>query len=75
MMVMILIMAFPSCKTFPTEIDLVWTTPPNPIVNGVSVVKFDKTTKEVIMPISYWRKIIVYIADTERNIEILNNIK
>lgn len=38
-------------------------TPPDPIVNGESVIKYDKDADAVVMPYWYWEKLFDYIVD------------
>lgn len=75
MILLILITLLSSCKSLPKDNDIVWAKFPSPMINGESVIRFNAETKEVTMPISYWRSIVFYVADTEANIKILNELK
>ena len=76
MILLILTTLLSSCKSLPKDNEmLVWAKFPSPMVNGESVIRFNAETKEVTMPISYWRSIVFYVADTEANIKILNSLK
>lgn len=58
------------CKTCPKEeINLEWTTFPNPVGNVVLV-----ENEVVQMPLWYWIKITEYVADTETNIKIYESL-
>lgn len=39
--------------------------PPDPIVNGESVVTYDEETGVVSMPLWYWKKMTEYVIDTQ----------
>jgi hypothetical protein len=53
------------------ENNLIWIPPPDPIINGEQVVRLDRETLTVSMPLWYWQKIEVYIIATEGNKEKL----
>lgn len=73
---MILTMVLISCQTLPKEkIEIEWSTFPDPIEDGISVVVYDEENDKVTMPFTYWQKIVKYVIDTEKNIEILENLE
>lgn len=60
-----------SCRSCPKASELYWTSVPDPIVDGVSVVTYDVETKTVQVPLWYWLNLTDYIIDTEANKKIL----
>ena len=60
-----------SCHSCPKASELYWTSVPDPLVDGVSVVTYNVETKTVQVPLWYWLNLTDYIIDTEANKKIL----
>lgn len=54
------------------DIHLEWTKFPNPKQDNRTLVRYDAQTDSVIMSLTFWKNIVKYVMDAERNIDVAN---
>ncbi|MGP1459154.1 MAG: hypothetical protein ACTTKL_07575 [Treponema sp.] len=71
---MILTPLLASCRSLPEGTSAISRpTVPDPIVNGQSIVTFDRETEKVCMPLWYWKKVVRYITGAEAAFDLMDS--